>query len=189
MEKRKPSLADIEALLVEHTERVKELMTINRTASLIAEAKPIPETLRQIALLLPRGWQYSQNACARILFEGDEYLSLRFSQTEWVQQQEFTTIDGRSGVVEVFYIQAFPTADEGPFLVEERNLICNIASLISGFLNSSIGSKTIADPVEDEEYRFRKIVYKESFKDRRELLQKFLNKQTAISTRSFSNSH
>ena len=78
MEKNKPSLADIEALLAEHTERVKELVTINRTAAIIAEAKPLPDTLRQIALLLPRGWQYPQNSCARILYDGQEYFSLRY---------------------------------------------------------------------------------------------------------------
>lgn len=179
MEKKKPSLADIESLLSEHTERVKELMTINRTAAIIAEAKPVPDTLRQIALLLPRGWQYPQNACARIIYDNEEYYSLRFRQTKWVQRQEIATIDGKPGLVEVFYTHQFPDADEGPFLNEERNLINNITSLISGFLNTSLGNKTVSDPIREEEYRYKKIVYNETFKDSRQLLQKFLNKQTA----------
>ncbi|MCD6347551.1 MAG: pyruvate, phosphate dikinase [Bacteroidales bacterium] len=179
MENKKPNLADIEFLLSQHTERVKELTTINRTTTLIAEAKPIPETLQQIALILPRGWQYPQNACARILFDKEEYKSLRFKQTEWVQRQDFATIDGKTGVVEVYYSQAFPLADEGSFLTEERNLIINIANLITGFLNTSLGGHIIKEPSETEDYRYRKIVYKESFKDSRQLLQKFLDKQTA----------
>ncbi len=179
MEKRKPSLADIEMLLAEHTERVKELMTINRTAALIAEAKPVDDTLRQIALLLPRGWQYPQNTCARIYYKGEEYMSLRYQQSQWVQRQEFSTIDGENGFVEVYYTQAFPDADEGPFLTEERNLITNIASLITGFLNSALGSTAVKEPATNTDYQYRKIVYKESFKDSRQLLQRFLNKQTA----------
>ncbi len=179
MEKNKPSLADIEALLAEHTERVKELMTINRTAAIIAEAKPVPDTLRQIALLLPRGWQYPENTCARILYDGDEYFSLRYEQSKWRQRQEFKTVDGKTGLVEVYYSQSFPEQDEGPFLNEERNLINNITSLITGYLNSALGSTVIKTPTSQENYRYRKIVYKESFKDTRQLLQKFLNKQTA----------
>lgn len=179
MEKKKPSLADIELLLAEHTERVKELMTINRTAAIIAEAKPIPETLRQIALLIPRGWQYPQNTCARIIFGGKEYHSLRFRQTAWVQQQDITTIDGQKGFVEVYYTQQFPDADEGPFLTEERNLINNISSLITGFLNSAMGSRVVKEPTPVQDYKYKKLVYNESFRDSRQLLQKFLNKQTA----------
>ncbi|MCK5821287.1 MAG: pyruvate, phosphate dikinase [Bacteroidales bacterium] len=179
MEKNKASLADIEVLLAEHTERVKELMTINRTAAIIAEAKPIEDTLRQIALLIPRGWQYPQNTCARIIFHNQEYHSLRFRQTEWFQRQEFTTMDGKSGLVEVYYTHLFPELDEGPFLTEERNLLNNISSLVSGYLNSALGSTTDTKPSQDQDYRYKKIVYNESFKDSRQLLQKFLNKQTA----------
>jgi len=179
MENNKPCLADIEALLAEHTERVKELMTINRTAAIIAEAKPADDTLRQIALLLPRGWQYPQNSCARILYDGKEYFSLRYSATQWVQRQEFTTVDEKQGLVEVYYSQSFPEVDEGPFLTEERNLINNITSLITGYLNSALGNTSVKYPEQEPSYKYRKIVYKESFKDTRVLLQKFLNKQTA----------
>jgi len=179
MEKKKSELADIEHLLAEHTERVKELMTINRTTAIIAEAKPVDDTLRQIVLIMPRGWQYPQNTCARIIFQDQEYHSLRFRQTEWVQRQPFTTISGSSGLVEVYYTHSFPELDEGPFLTEERNLINNISSLITGFLNSALGRTAIAKPSQEHEYRYKKIVYNESFKDSRQLLQKFLNKQTA----------
>ena len=179
MERKKPSLADIESLLAEHTERVKELMTINRTTAIIAESKPVPDTLRQIALILPRGWQYPQNTCARILYDGNEYFSLRFQPSQWMQRAEFKTYDGNSGLVEVFYNQQFPEADEGPFLNEERNLINNISSLITGFLNASLGMQSVKHPIPQPDYKYRRIVYKESFKDTRLLLQRFLNKQTA----------
>ncbi|MFO7618034.1 MAG: PEP/pyruvate-binding domain-containing protein [Bacteroidales bacterium] len=171
---------DLQRLLAEHTERVKELMTINRTTTIITEGLPLPETLRQIALIIPRGWQYPQKTCARILFDGHEYESLRFKQTEWVQQQEFSSLDGKTGLVQVYYIQQMPDADEGPFLNEERDLLRNICGLISGYLNGLLGKTAVVKPArEREEYKYKKIVYTESMKDSRLLLQQFLSKLTA----------
>lgn len=180
MEQNRTKRPDLQRLLAEHTERVKELMTINRTTTIISEAKPLPETLRQIALILPRGWQYPQKACARILYDDQEYQSLRFKQTEWLQQQEFFSSDGKGGLLQVFYTQQMPEADEGPFLNEERNLINNIAGLITGYLNGLLG-KTFAvrPPREREDYKYKKIVYTESMQDSRLLLQQFLGKLTA----------
>ncbi|MFA5814059.1 MAG: PEP/pyruvate-binding domain-containing protein [Bacteroidales bacterium] len=180
MEQNRTKRPDLQRLLAEHTERVKELMTINRTTTIISEGKPLPEALRQIALILPRGWQYPQKACARILYDDQEYQSLRFKQTEWLQQQEFFSSDGKGGLLQVFYTQQLPEADEGPFLNEERNLINNIAGLITGYLNGLLG-KTIAvkPPRERDDYKYKKIVYTESMKDSRLLLQQFLSKLTA----------
>jgi CheY-like chemotaxis protein len=179
MEKNRSNLQNLESLLAQHTERVKELMIINRTTALITEGKPVDETLRQIALILPRGWQYPQNTCACIEYGSAEYKSLRFRKTQWTQKQEFSTVDGSIGVIEVFYDQQFPESDEGPFLNEERNLLVSIGAMIGAYLNSVLGSTTIEPAHKQEKYRYKKIIYKESFKDSRELLQQFLNKQTA----------
>jgi hypothetical protein len=172
--------SDLQRLMAEHTERVKELMTINRTTAVISEGKPMGETLRQIALILPRGWQFPQKTCARILYDGLEFQSLRFKKTEWLQQQSFCTSDGKEGIIEVYYTQKMPDADEGPFLFEERDLINNIAGLITGYLNGLMGKAAVVKPPrEREDYKFKKIVYTESMKDSRLLLQQFLSKQTA----------
>lgn len=180
MERNRTKRPNLQRLLAAHTERVKELMTINRTTTIITEGKPLGETLRQIALILPRGWQYPQKTCARILYDGEEYTSLRFKQTEWLQQQEFGSFDGKSGLVQVFYIQKLPDADEGPFLNEERDLIRNIAGLISGYLNGLSGKMITVIPArEREEYKYKKIVYTESMKNSRLLLKHFLGKLTA----------
>jgi hypothetical protein len=180
MEQNRNKRPDLQRLLAEHTERVKELMTINRTTTIIGEGKPLPETLRQIALILPRGWQFPQKTCARILYDGREYHSLRFRQTEWLQQQEFASSDGKIGLIQIYYLQQMPEADEGPFLNEERDLIRNIAGLIIGYLNGLAGKSVGIKPArERDDYKYKKIVYTESMKDNRKLLQQFLNKLTA----------
>jgi hypothetical protein len=123
-------------LLHDQQERVKELSCINQTTYILKEGKPIEETLQQIALLLPPAWQYPEYTTARISFMHNEFESIDFQETKWRMAQEFDTIDGEKGTIEIFYTREFREEHEGPFLKEERDLVLNIASLITGYINS-----------------------------------------------------
>lgn len=127
----------------ENTERLKELRAINQTTHIIDEGKSVDETLMEICSILPRSWQYPKYAACRIKFEGKSYTSLNFSETDWIQTEHFVTIDNKKGTIEIFYLKPFPKEDEGPFLQEERNLLVNIARLISGYLNNYKGREII----------------------------------------------
>jgi hypothetical protein len=127
----------------ENTERLKELKAINQTTLIIDEGKSVDETLTEICFILPKSWQYPKYAVARIRFEGRSYLSPNFIETVWFQTESFVTIDNKKGSVEIFYLKQFPKEDEGPFLYEERNLLLNIARLISGYLNNFKGREII----------------------------------------------
>lgn len=129
---------DVKQLLAEQTERLKELATINRTNQILKEGKSIEETLQQICLLIPDGWQYPSYTSARIWFDNKEYCTNAFEPTKWVMRQTFSTIEDKSGAIEVYYTRQFVESFEGPFLKEERDLIDNLASLISGFINTKI---------------------------------------------------
>lgn len=123
-------------LLHEQRERLKELGCINQTTYILKEGKPIEETLQQIVLLLPAAWQYPEYTVARITFMNKVFESLDFVETKWIMVQEFSTIDDETGKIEIFYTREFREESEGPFLKEERDLIQNIASLITGYINS-----------------------------------------------------
>ncbi|MGE4585925.1 MAG: PEP/pyruvate-binding domain-containing protein, partial [Mangrovibacterium sp.] len=127
----------------ENTERLKELKAINQTSRIIDEGRTVEETLQDICLILPRSWQYPRHTVARITFEGKIYLSANFTETPWKQTEHFLTIDNNKGTIDIFYLKAFPPEDEGPFLAEERNLLINIARLISGYLNNYKGRSII----------------------------------------------
>ena len=127
----------------ENTERLKELRAINQTTQIIDEGRTVDETLMEICALLPRSWQYPKHTVSRIKFEGKTYTSPNFQETEWVQTEHFVTIDNKKGTIEIFYLKPFPKEDEGPFLQEERNLLVNIARLISGYLNNYKGREII----------------------------------------------
>ncbi|MGD0342101.1 MAG: hypothetical protein ABSA76_10390, partial [Bacteroidales bacterium] len=161
-------------LLHEQQERLKELACINQTTHILKEGKLIEETLQQIVLLLPAAWQYPEYTNARIKFLDKVFETPEFQETTWRMVQEFNTIDDEKGTIEIFYNKEFSIENEGPFLKEERDLIQNIASLITGYINS---------------YKARDIIRmtqvpKESDDDMtsvssRKLLQKFLERHNA----------
>ena len=69
---------DIQRLIAERKERLKELTCINETTQIIKENRTIDETLVQIVKVLPRAWQYPEMTTARIWFEGKDYPSPGF---------------------------------------------------------------------------------------------------------------
>ena len=161
-------------LMHDQQERLKELACINRTTAILKEGKPIEESLQQIVLLLPAAWQYPEYTVTRIKFAGKEFESVGFHETTWRMVQEFSTIDEENGSIEIFYTTEFNDEYEGPFLKEERDLIQNIASLLTGFINSYKARDII---------RMSQITNKEEEESTdvssRKLLQKFLDRHNA----------
>jgi len=134
-----PDKVDLDQLVYENQERLKELAAINDTSAIIKTGKSIPETLDEICQILPKAWQYPESTVARIRFEEMEFTSPGFRETEWGQEQVFETIDNQTGTITIFYLKAFPESFEGPFLKEERNLVMNLGILIEGYLNGVKG--------------------------------------------------
>jgi len=164
-------------LLFENRERLKELKAINQTSRLIALGLPINDTLQKICSILPRSWQYPQHTAVRIFYEGKEYTSKNFLETEWVQKENFITIDNKKGTIEIFYLKQFPQSFEGPFLKEERQLLINIAKLISGYLNSFKGRGILHSSLLKESSLQKSEEYRNSLIKNKQPLQLFFNKQ------------
>lgn len=160
-------------LRAESIERLKELATLNRTNQIIRENKSIDETLKHICMILPDGWQYPAFTGARIIFNNKIYLSPEFTLTPWLQVQEFETIEGEKGTIEICYTKKFPERDEGPFLEEERDLLLNLSSIISGFLNAQKARSYLVKKDKQEESKSKDAA---QAKHSRQLLQQFLNK-------------
>jgi len=155
------------------TERLKELACINETSTILRQGQPIPETLQQIAMILPRAWQYPEFTSARIVYGDKSFTTAHFKPSQWEQKQTFETIDNKDGAVEIYYHKSFPILDDGPFLKEERHLIENLAGMISGFINSIAGKHVLTKSREKAQHTGGKTADESQ---RRQLLQKFLNK-------------
>ncbi len=172
-----PSLPlDYDRLLFERHERLKELSAINRTTGILKEGKPLDDSLQQVAMILPPAWQYPDYTAARIKYEDKEYRSANFIPTRWTQQQTFETIDGKKGMIEVVYLKEFMTLDEGPFMKEERELINNLASILTGYLNSVKARMLFSGTRNPDLFVPVKKEGISNLPESKQLLRKFLNK-------------
>ncbi len=172
------SKIEIQRLLAEKKERLKELACINRTTEILKECRSVEETLRQIVLILPKAWQYPDDTVARLKFAKVGYITPNFRETQWKQAQTFRTIDDRGGSIEIFYLREFEEAYEGPFLKEERDLINNLAGMIANYLNAMEARRILRKSMELDKLRseiseFHHVKEISS----RKLLQTFLNNQ------------
>ncbi len=122
-------------------ERRKELSGINRTSELLESGGNMEETLSEMCRFLPESWQYPAQTVMRINYGGQIFTSEGFRETPWTQSEDFYLPNSRRGSIEVFYTQEFPEADEGPFLKEERDLLINLAKLITGAATKHIYNK------------------------------------------------
>jgi hypothetical protein len=164
--------------LHENKERVKELQVINQTSNIITQGLPINEALQKIANILYKSWQYPKYTAVRITYEGHRYINREFTETQWVQRENFITIDNKKGSIEVYYLKEFPLEYEGPFLKEERQLIINIGRLLSGYINNYKGREIYSKIKFKEIHPFRPEEYRQSLVKNKQPLQLFFNQQT-----------
>jgi len=162
---------NFQKLYAENVERLKELSCINMTTSIIKEGKSIEDTLQQICLILPHAWQFPEYTASVIRFDGKHYHTANYVETKWCQKQGFETLDNKTGTIEIYYLKQFSEFDEGPFLKEERDLIYNIANMITGYINSLMGKQILEIKKTQDN-----VLLKEPVVNSRQLLQKFLNK-------------
>jgi hypothetical protein len=125
----------LQELLMQNTERLKELRGINQTSLILSQAASLEESLQTICSVLPEAWQYPDFTAVRIRYQQRVFTSSNFRETPWKQSQSFEAPGNKGGEIEIFYLKEFPMADEGPFLKEERNLLINLSNLIAGSAN------------------------------------------------------
>ncbi len=112
-------------------ERIKELNCLYGIAQL-AEFHPysLRKLFRELVNFLPHSWQYPEITCSQIVFREKTYKSRRFKSSEWRQSSRIFIYGEPVGEVTMFYVEERPTADEGPFLREERALLDAVAERI-----------------------------------------------------------
>lgn len=168
--------SEYKRLLHEQNERLKELACINRTTAILKEGKGVEEALQQIVMVLPAAWQYPEFTEARITWNSKEFSTPDFEITPWRMHQDFSTIDGSKGRIEIVYTKEFRRADEGPFLSEESDLLQNLTSLITGYINSYKASDIMRLSLQQLHSREAE---EEKDISSRKLLQRFLDRHNA----------
>lgn len=112
-------------------ERMKELTCLYGVSKTLQRPElPVDELLREIAVLLPPGWQYPEVTAARITLDGRTCSTPGFDAPKAVQGADIRVAGEVRGRIEVAYFEARPEMDEGPFLKGERHLIDAVAETL-----------------------------------------------------------
>jgi len=116
-------------------ERAKELRCLYSVTSALSHRHELPQTVfRRILEALPPAWQYPEDTTARIEYFGRSHALPDYVDTPWRLRSPISIWRTSVGAIEVHYKEAKPTAWEGPFLQEERELLDNIANRIGEYL-------------------------------------------------------
>ena len=114
---------------------IKELNCLY-TISSIFEIPDISmdDKIRKIVNVLPSAWQYPDISCAKIKINTDEYKTENCKDTIWKQMSDIKVHGEKIGNIELCYLEKRPEIDEGPFMLQERNLINAISESLSRFI-------------------------------------------------------
>jgi two-component system, sensor histidine kinase and response regulator len=135
-------------------ERVKEFKCLQDLARLIEKEDSLERIFQKWVDLMPDSWHYPEIACARILYEGRQYQTENFRETDWRQSADLKVRGKAVGIVELCYLEKRPLRDEGPFLKEERDLI----NLISERLGRVIERKQAKESLRKSEEKYRLVM-------------------------------
>ena len=121
------------------TERIKELNTIQYILKLSEEEKGnLAVFFQKLVNYLPKGWQFPELICAHIEYNKVSYWSEPNVKIGKKQSQEFETIDGIKGSINVGYKEEPKNDFDELFLAEEQSLLIEITENIRTTLNQQI---------------------------------------------------
>ena len=126
-------------------ERIKELNCTFGLAELIEQYKTDTEHIFEgLIELMLHAWQYPEITTARVIIDGIEYKSANFRITKWLQSADILVSDKKAGSIEVCYTEKKPDAEDGPFLVQERNLLNSLARRLGRLIEHRKAAEAIA---------------------------------------------
>ncbi|MGD9260933.1 MAG: hypothetical protein PVG44_10860 [Desulfobacterales bacterium] len=135
IKKRKRVEKELEQVSHSLGERIKELNCLYSISKLRERTDfSLEDILQAIVDLIPPAWQYPEITCARIIFDGYEFTTNNYKNSNWKLTRDIMVYSERLGTLEVYYLEEKSELDEGPFLREERNLINAIAERIAKFI-------------------------------------------------------
>ncbi len=88
----------------------------------------VDEFMARVVDILPPWWQHPEVACARIQMGERVFKSLHYREGPWEQIAPVVFPGDIPGHLAMVYSEDRPTADEGPFLKEERKIIDAVAN-------------------------------------------------------------
>jgi hypothetical protein len=126
----------IDRILHDLQERAKELNCLYRVDELLGRVEAtLDDILGEVIRVLPAGWQFPDVCVARIVLGNRVYEPPGFEPSPYKMSTVIEAQGEIAGQVEIYYTEAMPRSDEGPFLSEERKLLDAISERIGHFVS------------------------------------------------------
>ncbi len=120
-------------------ERVKELGCLYSISKIIELPDlSLDEILKKVVEIIPPAWLYPDITAARIVFDKTSFTSEGFINTSQKLTSRIIIEGVDRGVIEVVYMEDMPEIYEGPFLLEERNLLDAVAQQLSQIIKRNL---------------------------------------------------
>jgi PAS domain S-box-containing protein len=118
-------------------ERVKELKCLH-TISEITQKKDISleEIIKKSLPAIVNGYQFPEITTCRISLIGSVYTMPNFRKTKWSQECDIFVEGKNVGKIGVYYLAEKPLEYEGPFLLEEENLLKSVSDILGKTIES-----------------------------------------------------
>jgi hypothetical protein len=108
------------------------------------------EIFREILDMIPPLWQYPDETCAQIIFEGKEYRTTNFIVETPRRHAAEISINGQHvGKFEVFYLEEKRDEQEGVLIWENQTLVDAVARGIGIFVERKQASERLAQQARD----------------------------------------
>jgi len=126
-------------------QRVKVLNCLYAISTLASKPNTtLTDIVAGILNVIPNSWQYPDITCARIILEGLPFETDNFDETKWSINQDIIVDGNTIGSIEVGYLTQKFNIDEGPFLLEERKLLDEIAERLGKIIEQELAKEEIA---------------------------------------------
>ncbi|MBL8100679.1 MAG: PAS domain S-box protein [Anaerolineales bacterium] len=142
--KRKQAEEERRVLIDELGERVKELTFLHNISRIFMDdTRSEFEILQAVADAMPAAWQYPEITEARVGYNGYQFITPNFRETDWMLSEFFELPNGLLGVVQIAYLEERPLTDEGPFLAEERQVLNATAEKLKTYIKGILADQAI----------------------------------------------
>ena len=120
---------------LELSERVKELECLYAISPrLVSPFDSLQQKLTDIVNMMPRGWQYPEDTCVRLVVKGREYRTSNFYESQMKQSTSICSGSKQIGMLEVYLLPS-PKHDKNQlFLPQEKQLLDVIAIWIRAII-------------------------------------------------------
>ncbi|MHA2272645.1 MAG: hybrid sensor histidine kinase/response regulator [Candidatus Hodarchaeales archaeon] len=132
-------------------QRIKELGCLYGIAIVERSDFTLPEKLQEAIQLLPQGYQHAQIAEGCITVGNQRFATENFQESPWIQKTDIEVREKKIGEIIVSYAEKRPdvAGGEGPFLIEERQLIEATAERLGLIIERSQFEETLRQQKEE----------------------------------------